>query len=173
MTTTCLVVMGVSGVGKSTIAKRLADRLGWAMAEGDEYHSEENIAKMEAGTPLTDQDRMPWLRNIRDWIGEQDAAGRNTVVTCSALKRSYRDMLRRTSARVLFVHLSASAEVIASRLSERTGHFMPPRLLDSQFGDLEPLAEDEPGITVDVADSPEHITDEVLKELRLAPEGTA
>jgi gluconokinase len=169
MTTTCLVVMGVSGVGKSTVAKRLAERLGWSMAEGDEYHSEENIAKMEAGIPLVDEDRMPWLRSIREWIGEQNAEGLSTVVTCSALKRSYRDLLRESPARVLFVHLSASAEVIAARLGARTGHFMPPRLLDSQFADLEPLGDDEAGITVDVADSPEHITEEVLKGLRLAP----
>lgn len=167
MTTTCLVVMGVSGVGKSTIAKRLADRLGWAMAEGDEYHSKANVEKMEAGVPLTDADRLPWLRNIRAWVGERDAEGRNTVVTCSALKRSYRDMLRESPARVLFVHLDAPAEVIAERLSARTGHFMPPELLESQFRDLEPLAEDEQGTVVDVADDPDHITDEALKELHL------
>ncbi|WP_026924164.1 gluconokinase [Glycomyces arizonensis] len=166
MTTTCLVVMGVSGVGKSTIAKRLADRLGWSMAEGDEYHSEANIDKMEMGVPLTDQDRLPWLRDIRDWIGEQDAEGVNTVVTCSALKRSYRDMLREAPARVFFVHLSASPELIASRLSARTGHFMPPRLLDSQFRDLEPLGADEAGMTVDVADLPDHITEKVIEDLR-------
>lgn len=167
MTTTCLVVMGVSGVGKSTIAKRLADRLGWAMAEGDEYHSDVNVAKMEEGTPLTDEDRLPWLRRIRRWITEQAAEGRNTVVTCSALKRSYRDMLRETPARVLFVHLDATAEVIATRLSARTGHFMPPKLLDSQFYDLQRLGEDEAGITVDVEDSPERITEAVLKGLDL------
>lgn len=165
MATICLVVMGVSGSGKSTVASMLADRLGWPMAEADEFHPESNIAKMESGTPLTDADREPWLRTIRDWISEHDAAGQPTVVTCSALKRSYRDLLSGATARVRFVHLSGSRDVIGARLSGRSGHFMPPSLLDSQFADLQPLDPDEDGITVDVDAAPESIVDQVRDDL--------
>ena len=165
MTTTCLVVMGVSGSGKSTIAALLAERLGWPMAEADEFHPETNIAKMASGIPLTDVDREPWLRSLRDWISEQDAEGRSTVVTCSALKRSYRDLLRGATSRVRFVHLSGTREVIGARLAGRSGHFMPPSLLDSQFADLQPLGADEDGITVDVDAAPEEIVDAVCDDL--------
>jgi gluconokinase len=165
MATTCLVVMGVAGSGKSTVARLLADRLGRPMAEADEFHPEANIAKMSAGIPLTDADREPWLRSLRDWISAHDAEGRGTVVTCSALKRSYRDLLRGASARVRFVHLSGSREVIGERLAGRSGHFMPPSLLDSQFADLEPLRDDEDGITVDVGAAPEQIADRVCEGL--------
>ncbi|MQM28098.1 gluconokinase [Glycomyces albidus] len=162
MATTCLVVMGVSGSGKTTVAHELARRLGWPFAEGDELHTEANIAKMSAGVPLTDADREPWLRRVRDWISAEDAAGRSTVVTCSALKRSYRDLLREAGARVRFVHLDGTRELIAARLAHRSGHFMPPALLDSQFAALEPLGEDEDGIAVDVSDTPEDIATEVI-----------
>lgn len=162
MTTTCLVVMGVSGSGKSTVARLLANELDRVFAEADEFHPAANIAKMESGVPLTDRDREPWLRSLRDWISEQDAAGRSTVVTCSALRRAYRDVLREATARVVFVHLHGSRELIAGRLSGRTGHFMPPSLLDSQFAALEPLGEDEDGITVDVASSPAEIAAAVI-----------
>ena len=173
MTTTCLVVMGVSGAGKTTIAERLAERLGWTMAEGDDFHPESNVAKMEAGTPLDDADREPWLGALRDWISERDADGESTVVTCSALKRSYRDLLREATARVRFVHLTGSIEVIGERIAGRSGHFMPPSLLQSQFDDLEPLAADESGITVDVADPPELITDNALERLELTGDAPA
>lgn len=165
MTTTCLVVMGVSGSGKSTVARLLSEGLDWLMAEADEFHSEANIAKMESGVALTDQDRGPWLQSLRDWMSEQDAADRSAVVTCSALKRTYRDVLRGSTARVVFVHLDGSRELIAGRLSGRTGHFMPPSLLDSQFDALEPLDADEDGITVDVASSPAEITAAVIASL--------
>jgi gluconokinase len=165
MTTTCLVVMGVSGSGKSTVARLLSEGLDWLMAEADEFHSAANITKMESGVPLDDRDREPWLRSLRDWISEQDAAGRSAVVTCSALKRTYRDVLRKATARVVFVHLDGSRELIAGRLSGRTGHFMPPSLLDSQFDALEPLDDDEDGITVDVASSPAEITAAVIASL--------
>jgi len=165
MATTCLVVMGVSGSGKSTIARLLSDRLGWPMAEADEFHPAANIKKMSAGTPLTDADREPWLRSLRDWISEHDGAGRSTVVTCSALKRSYRDVLREATALVRFVHLAGTREVIGDRLASRSGHFMPPSLLDSQFADLQPLGADEDGITVDVAAAPERIADAVCEAL--------
>ncbi|MDN3238284.1 gluconokinase [Glycomyces tritici] len=166
MATTCLVVMGVSGSGKSTVARLLADRLGWPMAEADEFHPEANIAKMSAGIPLTDADRGPWLRTLRDWISMQDKAGQGTVVTCSALKREYRDVLRGASARVHFVHLHGTREVIAARLASRSGHFMPPSLLASQFAALEELGDDEDGITVDVAASPDQIVDRVVADLQ-------
>lgn len=165
MAATCLVVMGVSGSGKSTVARLLADRLGWPMAEADEFHPEANIAKMSAGIPLTDADREPWLRTLRDWISMQDKAGQGTVVTCSALKRSYRDILRGATARVRFVHLDGSREVIGARLSGRSGHFMPPSLLDSQFAALEPLGKDEDGFTVDVAAAPDQLVDRVVAAL--------
>ncbi|THV41703.1 gluconokinase [Glycomyces buryatensis] len=167
MTTTCLVVMGVSGSGKSTVARELADRLGWQMAEADEFHPEANIAKMRAGTPLTDDDREPWLRKLRDWITEHDEHGEDTVVACSALKRRYRDLLRESTARVRFVHLSGTGQVIGDRLAERSDHFMPPGLLGSQFDALEPLADDEDGTAVDVSGTPEQITDTALRALGL------
>lgn len=165
MTMICLVVMGVSGAGKTTIAERLAERLGWPMGDADEHHSESSIEKMEAGTPLTDEDRIPWLGEVRDWIDEQSAKRENTVMACSALKRAYRDILREADAHVVFVHLSADHDVLASRIGSRKGHFMPSRLLESQIGDLEPLEPDEAGIAVDVADSPEQITETILREL--------
>ncbi|ASR35480.1 gluconate kinase [Prauserella marina] len=167
MATTCLVVMGVSGAGKTTIAELLAERLGWQLAEADEFHPEANIDKMSAGIPLTDADRAPWLAAIRDWITTKDALGRDTVVTCSALKRSYRAILGEAESRVRFVFLSGGTELIASRLSRRSGHFMPPDLLGSQVGDLEPLAADEDGITVDISAPPSEIADTALRELGL------
>jgi gluconokinase len=165
MATTCLVVMGVAGSGKSTVARLLADRLGRPMAEADDFHPEANIAKMRSGTPLHDADREPWLLSLRDWISEHDAEGRGTVVTCSALKRNYRDLLRGATARVRFVHLSGTREVIGERLAARSGHFMPPSLLDSQFADLEPLGDDEDGITVDVTAPPAQVADRVCAGL--------
>jgi gluconokinase len=165
MTTTCLVIMGVSGSGKSTVARMLADRLDWPMAEADEFHSPANIAKMEAGVALTDADREPWLVSLRDWINVHAAAEQSTVATCSALKRSYRDLLRGADSRVRFVHLAGTREVIAARLAGRTGHFMPPSLLNSQFDDLEPLGPDEDGLTVDVQDTPKTIVDQVAAAL--------
>ncbi|MEU6247596.1 gluconokinase [Glycomyces sp. NPDC047010] len=162
MSATCLVVMGVTGSGKSTVAKLLADRLDWPFTEGDELHPAGNIAKMTAGVPLTDADREPWLRIIRDRIGAEAAKGHSSVFTCSALRRAYRDVLREADARVRFVHLDGSRELIGGRLGRRSGHFMPPRLLDSQFAALEPLGPDEDGVVVNVADTPEVIADEVL-----------
>ncbi|NIJ12677.1 gluconokinase [Saccharomonospora amisosensis] len=163
---TCLVVMGVSGAGKSTLARPLAARLCWPVAEADDFHPDANIAKMASGVPLTDADRAPWLAAIRDWINAQAETGPGAVVTCSALKRRYRDSLRAARARVRFVHLEGSRDVIAGRLATRTGHFMPPSLLESQFGDLEPLAPDEDGVTVDVGDSPQRIIEAALALLR-------
>ncbi|MEV4318552.1 gluconokinase [Actinocrispum sp. NPDC049592] len=147
--------MGVSGSGKTTVGRNLADRLGVPYAEADEFHPPANIAKMSAGHPLTDEDRWPWLRAIADWIREHPDGG---VVTCSALKRSYRDLLR-TGGPVFFVHLSGVQEVIAARLAARQGHFMPPALLASQLADLEPLDADEPGVVLNVDATPEALTE--------------
>lgn len=171
-TTTGLVVMGVSGIGKSTTARLVAERLGWPMAEADDFHPRTNIDKMTAGIPLTDDDRMPWLHAIRDWISERADAGEDVVVTCSALKRSYRDILREAGARVWFVFLHGPAPVVLERIADRTGHFMPPSLLDSQFGDLEPLEADEDGVVVDPRDPPMRVVESALAGLDLNP-GTA
>lgn len=160
-----LVVMGVSGAGKSTVAVRLAARLGRPMAEGDDFHPASNIAAMAAGRPLTDADRAPWLAAIRAWITEQDEAGRSTVVTCSALRHAYRDRLREGPGRVRFVHLVAAEPALATRLTERPGHFMPASLLDSQLDTLEPLEPDEDGVVVATTGSPDETVRAVLDAL--------
>lgn len=165
-----LVIMGVAGCGKTTVARILAGRLGWPMAEADDFHPPLNIAKMASGTPLTDEDRWPWLRAIRNWTTRQDQAGKSTVVTCSALKRVYRDVLREAEGRVRFVHLNGSADLIGDRLERRTGHFMPPTLLPSQFEILEPLGDDEDGVRIDVSASPEEVAEAVLRQLDLVPD---
>lgn len=166
----CVVVMGPSGVGKTTVAQMLADRLAWTFAEADEFHPKANIDKMSAGVPLNDDDRWPWLRLIRDWAAERAGEGRDTVITCSALKRRYRDVLREAPARVRFLELTASAELVESRLSQRKGHYMPPSLLASQFAALEELGDDEDGVKVDVGTDPETIVRNALSALGLAAE---
>jgi carbohydrate kinase (thermoresistant glucokinase family) len=143
-----LVLMGVTGSGKSTVAGLLAGRLGWALAEGDDLHPAANLAKMAAGHPLTDDDRWPWLALVREWIDARVAAGEPGIVTCSALKRAYRDVLR--DPHVVFVHLAGSREVLAGRLAARHGHFMPAALLDSQLADLEAPGPDEQALTVEI-----------------------
>ena len=160
-----LVIMGVSGGGKSTVAGLLAGRLGWDFAEGDDMHPAANIAKMAAGQPLTDDDRWPWLARVADWIREHTAAHRPGVVTCSALKRTYRDVLRGDA--VVFVYLAGSRELIARRLATRHEHFMPSTLLDSQFGALEPPGPDEHAITVDISGSPGHTVSLIMDVLHL------
>lgn len=162
-----LVVMGVSGSGKTTVARILAERLGWPFAEADDHHPEANVVKMAAGTPLVDEDRWPWLRLMRDWLSAQAGAGRSTVITCSALKVAYRDVLREADGRVRFVHLAADPQVIGDRLEHRSGHFMPPSLLPSQFGTLEPLAEHEDGVSIAVDVPPEQVADAALQGLGL------
>jgi gluconokinase len=166
-----LVIMGVSGSGKTTVARILTERLGWPYAEADEFHPQANIDKMSAGTPLTDEDRWPWLAAMRDWLSEQARAGRSTIVTCSALKLAYRDVLREAEGRVRFIHLTAAPEVIAPRLGHREGHFMPPSLLPSQFATLEPLAEGEDGVVVVVDVPPEEVADRALAALGIAATG--
>jgi gluconokinase len=159
-----VVVMGVSGVGKTTIATGLADALDVKYAEGDEFHPQANIDKMSTGKPLEDEDRWPWLDALAQWTAERHAAGRTTVVTCSALKRSYRDVLRRDAPRTFFVHLSGTEELIRSRIEGRE-HFMPASLLRSQFDTLEPLQHDEAGVELDVTLTPEEIVRRALAAL--------
>lgn len=163
--TRTLVVMGVSGVGKTSVAVEIVTRTGWTFIEGDDLHTDANRAKMAAGTPLDDDDRWPWLRRIADWIGEQEAAGRDAVVTCSALRRSYRDLLCDGHPSVLFVHLLAARALIQTRIDNRRGHYMPPSLLGSQLATLEDLDPDEPGIGVDTDGSPADIAEDVLSRL--------
>lgn len=145
-----IVVMGVSGSGKSTVGAALARRLGVPFADADDLHPQSNIAKMVAGQPLTDDDRYPWLEAAGEWLARHSDGG---VLSCSALKRKYRDQLRRHQPGTLFVHLSGSPELIAGRQAGRTGHFMPAALLASQVEDLEPLGPDEDGVVVDVGAS--------------------
>jgi gluconokinase len=142
-----VVVMGVSSSGKSTIGALLATRLGVPFLEGDDLHGPENRRKMSAGIALTDEDREPWLDSLEAWVRERDRSGRGGVVSCSALKRAYRNRLR-GAGRVWFLHLELAPELAARRIAGRTGHFMPPSLLESQFDILEPLGPDEPGATV-------------------------
>jgi gluconokinase len=150
---THVVVMGVAGVGKTTVATRLADHLGWVLAEADDFHPPGNVDKMAGGVPLDDDDRWPWLRAVRDWMSRQAAAGHDTVVSCSALRRAYRDVLREADGRVRFAHLSGDRRLVSDRMARRRGHFMPPDLVASQYRTLEPLEPDEDGLTV-AADAP-------------------
>jgi len=156
------VVMGVCGTGKTTVAALLAERLGCELAEADDFHSAANIAKMAAGVPLEDADRWPWLQKIAGWIHERDLAGRPAVVTCSALKRAYRDVLRTGSPRIFFIHLAGSRELILDRMQRRKDHFMPASLVDSQFALLEPLGPDERGVVLDVARPPDVLASAAL-----------
>jgi gluconokinase len=147
---TLLVVMGVSGCGKSTVGGLLAKHTGWPFLDADDLHSTENIAKMAAGTPLTDADREPWLAQVAAWIAERRAAGESGVVACSALKRSYRDRLRQADPDLRFVYLQSDRGTISARLAQRVGHFFPPRLLDAQFADLDEPGPDEHPIIVPI-----------------------
>ena len=162
-----LVFMGVSGCGKSTVAALLAGRLGWPFEEGDSLHPQANIDKMAAGHPLDDDDRWPWLEKVAEWVEERLDAGENALITCSALKRSYRDMINRRGTGVQFVYLASSKETIGARLATRQGHFMPPALLDSQFADLEEPTPDEPALRIDVGPAPAVIADEVVTAFAL------
>ncbi|GAA2902728.1 gluconokinase [Streptosporangium fragile] len=141
-----LVVMGVTGSGKTTVGAALAQRLRVPFADGDDFHSEANVAKMSAGIPLDDGDRMPWLRAVGAWLAGHAATG--GVASCSALRRSYRDILRRSAPAVRFVHLHGGIEVVRRRVADRPGHFMPASLVISQFETLEPLGPDEHGIVL-------------------------
>ena len=163
--------MGVSGSGKTTLARGIADRLGWRFAEGDDLHPRANVEKMSRGEPLTDEDRWPWLDALGAWLDEQQAAGESAVLTCSALRRVYRDRLRRGRPRLVFCHVTASPEVLQDRLQHRRGHYMPASLLPSQLATLEPLDDDEPGFTVDAQGDPDDVLREALSALGPAGSG--
>lgn len=162
-----VVVMGVSGCGKTTVAGILGDRMGWTVVEADDLHPQSNIDKMSSGQPLNDEDRAPWLDKIRDVIADHDARGESTVVTCSALKQAYRDVLREGAPNVIHMHLDGPRELLESRLKARTGHFMPSGLLDSQFATLEPLENDELGEEVDIAGTPPEIATDIQRKIQI------
>lgn len=157
--------MGVSGSGKSTIGKLLSERLDIPFIDGDDLHPPANVRKMAAGHPLSDEDRWPWLRIIGQTLSEADRAETGLIVACSALKRSYRDAIREVEPRTRFVHLAGSAELLASRMKRRRGHYMPIELLESQLEALEPLAGDEPGATVSVEQGPDEVAQAALAAL--------
>ncbi|MGV9184462.1 NADP-dependent phosphogluconate dehydrogenase [Arcanobacterium canis] len=161
-----VVIMGVSGSGKTTVAGIVADRLGWELAEADDFHPQANIDKMASGQPLDDDDRWPWLESITQWMREEGSRLRSTVVTCSALKRSYRDVLRQAGSRVVFFHLDGDHELLTNRLAARTDHFMPASLIQSQFSTLEPLEADEEGDVIDIAETPSAIATTIEKRIR-------
>jgi carbohydrate kinase (thermoresistant glucokinase family) len=163
---TIVVMMGVSGCGKTTIGAQVAERLGWQMLEGDKLHPPANIAKMSAGTPLNDDDRWPWLRAIAAAIDDWRAKGVSGVVACSALKRAYRDMLIGSRADVVLVYLQGSHDLIAARMAARHGHFMPAGLLDSQFATLQEPGEAEHPIVVSIALAPDAIVETIIEKLR-------
>jgi gluconokinase len=163
--------MGVSGSGKTTLARSIADRMGWEFLEGDDLHPRANVEKMSAGIPLEDEDRWPWLRAIGDWIDTHADAGRSGVITCSALKRAYRDLLVEGREGVQFCHVQVEARLIEERVAARRGHYMPPSLLPSQLKTLEPLAPDEPGVVVSADTAPEEMVREAMRLLDLEPQG--
>jgi gluconokinase len=158
-----LVVMGVAGTGKSTVAGLLAERLNWELQEGDDLHPPANVAKMSAGIPLDDQDRWPWLDAIAAWIANKRELGEPGLVTCSALKRSYRDRIR--GPNVIFVFLNGPREVIEARMASRKDHYMPLSLLDSQLATLEPPTSDENVLQVNLSTEPQEEVAEVLHAL--------
>jgi gluconokinase len=163
-----LIVMGVSGSGKSTIAEKLGERLGWKCEDGDKYHPKSNIEKMRAGHPLTDEDRRPWLQAIADKIDQVCEAGQHAVFACSALKRAYRDVLVHGRNDVRIIYLDGAQQLIAGRLAARQGHFMPPGLLDSQFRALEPPGADENPVAISIDASADAIVEDIVSTLGLA-----
>lgn len=161
-----LIVMGVSGSGKSTVAEALGERLGWRFEDGDSFHPASNVEKMRAGHPLTDGDRWPWLNAIADEIARVCNKGGHVIIACSALKHAYRDVLLRGRDDVRFVFLKGTQELIADRLAHRKGHFMPPGLLTSQFSTLEPPEASEHVITASIDETVEAIVDGIVRQLK-------
>lgn len=167
-----VVVMGVSGSGKSTVAALIAARISAKLADADDFHPQANVAKMRAGRPLDDGDRAPWLAALAGWLAQRAAAGERAVLSCSALRRSYRDVLRAAGTGVVFLHLVGPRELIADRMRQRAGHFMPPELLESQFAALQPLEPDEPGMTLDIRAGGRLLADQAVAYLAAtAPPG--
>jgi carbohydrate kinase (thermoresistant glucokinase family) len=165
-----LVIMGVSGAGKSTIGLLLAERLGWPFEEGDSLHPASNVEKMSEGIPLTDEDRWPWLARIADWIDNRLDTGESGIITCSALKRSYRNVLNRRGSGVEFVYLAVEMAVLTDRVEHREDHFMPASLLTSQLGTLEIPTAAEPAIQVDADPDARLVVDRILRDLDLTPQ---
>jgi gluconokinase len=162
-----LVITGVSGAGKTTVAGLLAERLGWDFAEGDDLHPATNVAKMSAGIPLTDEDRWPWLERVATWIRTRTAASIPGIIACSALKRIYRDKL--SGNNVVFVHLVGGRDIIAERLARRVDHYIPASLLDSQIALLEPMRSDENAVSLVVGSDPVEDAAEIARRLGLTP----
>ena len=160
-----IIVMGVSGSGKSTIGALLAEALGWPFADADGFHPAANVAKMAAGQPLTDADRWPWLDAIAAHIGASRTAEQPVVVACSALRRAYRERLRAGHGDLIFLHLAGAPEVIAARQAARQGHFMPPSLMASQFATLEDTGDETDAVAVSVADTPQSVVDAAMAAL--------
>lgn len=160
-----IVVMGVAGSGKTTIGEKLAEQLGWAYEDGDRFHPKANVEKMSAGQPLTDEDRWPWLQAIADEIDQVCKRGGHVVISCSALKRPYRDVLVHGRGDVRIVYLDGTQDLIARRLAARKGHFMPPTLLESQFKTLQPPGPDENPVTVSIDAPVEEIVDDIMRKL--------
>jgi gluconokinase len=165
-----VIIFGVSGAGKTTVGKLLARELGWRFIEADDFHPAVNIEKMRSGQPLTDEDRRPWVEQLRAQIERTLAAGENTVLACSALKRAYRDRLR-VSDQVKFVFLHGDYVLIEKQLRSRRGHFMNPALLQSQFDDLEEPQPDENALTIELGQTPQEIIAEIEAQLHLAGRG--
>lgn len=162
-----VVVMGVSGSGKTTVAHLVAARTGMLFAEADDFHPRANVEKMRAGTPLTDEDRWPWLHDLAAWMADRSAEGRSTIITCSALRRAYRQVLAEGVPSLDFVHLDGPREVIHERMQRRHHEYMPASLLDSQVDTLEPLQPDEPGMVLDLTLAPETLAAQVVERLHL------
>jgi gluconokinase len=163
----CVIVMGVSGSGKTTLARGIAAHLGWRFQEGDDLHPRANVEKMSRGEALTNADRWPWLDAVGSWLDARAEAGESAVLTCSALRRVYRDRLREGRPGVCFCHVAPSAQVLRDRLDRRRGHYMPASLLPSQLATLEPLADDEPGVTLSSEGEPADVLAEALQALGL------
>jgi gluconokinase len=166
-----VILAGVSGSGKTTVGRLLAERLGWPFADGDSFHPAANVAKMTAGIPLTDDDRWPWLAAIGAWMDARNAAGGSGVVACSALKRRYRDVLRQGRPEVRLVFLDVSRDEDIARLRARSGHFFPAWLLDSQFGDLEPPGSAEAALVLAAGGSPDELVSAIIAGLGLIAPG--
>ena len=162
-----IVVMGVAGSGKSTVARAVSAATGFRFAEADEFHSSRAVARMRAGVPLGDADREPWLRSLAAWIAARDAEGQSTVLACSALRRRYRDILISAAATVAFVHLDGPADLLRERVAQRADHYMPVSLVESQLDTLEPLRADEAGVVFEASRSPDDLVGAIIRSLDL------
>jgi len=159
-----LILMGVSGSGKTAVGELLSQKLGWPFFDGDDFHPKENVDKMAAGIPLDDEDRIPWLMNLHDLIADHLAQGKSVLLACSALKQTYRNLLFEGNLNTLFIHLKGDFELIMSRMQARSGHYMKPEMLQSQF---ETLEEPTDALTVDIRQNLDRITEEIIMQLHL------